>query len=73
MPRPRSSIRDLVFLVVIVALLLGWVVERRRTERALIEAEMSRAIAAEERARAEAEAAQARAVSEALLASPTTP
>jgi hypothetical protein len=53
MPRPRFTIRDIIFVVIIFALALGWFVDRQRIlrverERAMVarmEAEYARAIA----------------------------
>jgi hypothetical protein len=57
MPRPRFTIRDMIFLVVIVALMMGWFVDHRTTavsaHSAMLRAEMATREAVVERARAE--------------------
>ena len=50
MPRPKFRIRELVFLVLVMALVLGWATERNRAQRALAEAQRMRALVEYERA-----------------------
>jgi cytochrome b len=68
MSRFKFTIRDMIFVVVIVALLLGWGIERVRSQRLTARAQQARAIADYERAMAFAKQAQA-----AMPTAPSTP
>ncbi len=57
--RPRVTIRDLVLLVLMIALLLAWSLERRRSSRLAAEIQLQRALAAESEARSRAAILQA--------------